>query len=240
MLARREPGRPHAREEAAGQLRPAEQRGRAGATAASLSPTPRRSSSSSADLQTRQGGHARHAGGLTDRQRAARAVQVPGLGGAPGGRHGRTRGLQRACAPRSGTRRASRSACCRSWRRPGRRRSWCTTPSGNGYKMDYQAVLGGGEPGKTVRPDSVPVLRIGLKSGQGGYGREPRLARVRRRHVRRAGAAGREGVRPQRLLRRAAERHGLAGAGPREPGGLARAERHVDARARRTSTPSSP
>jgi hypothetical protein len=37
---------------------------------------------------------------------------------------------------------------------------------GNGYKVDYQAVLGGGEPGKIVRPDSVPVLRIGLKSGK--------------------------------------------------------------------------
>jgi hypothetical protein len=37
---------------------------------------------------------------------------------------------------------------------------------GNGYKVDYQAVLGGAEPGKAVRPDSVPVLRIGLKSGK--------------------------------------------------------------------------
>jgi hypothetical protein len=37
---------------------------------------------------------------------------------------------------------------------------------GNGYKVDYQAVLGGAEPGHAVRPDSVPVLRIGLKSGR--------------------------------------------------------------------------
>ena len=37
---------------------------------------------------------------------------------------------------------------------------------GHGYKVDYQAVLGGGEPGRVVRPDSVPVLRIGLKSGK--------------------------------------------------------------------------
>jgi hypothetical protein len=37
---------------------------------------------------------------------------------------------------------------------------------GNGYKVDYQAILGGAEPGKAVRPDSVPVLRIGLKSGK--------------------------------------------------------------------------
>jgi hypothetical protein len=36
---------------------------------------------------------------------------------------------------------------------------------GYGYKIDYQAVLGGGEPGRTVRPDSIPVLRIGLKAG---------------------------------------------------------------------------
>jgi hypothetical protein len=33
---------------------------------------------------------------------------------------------------------------------------------GHGYKIDYQAVLGGGEPGRTVRPDSIPVLRLTL------------------------------------------------------------------------------
>jgi hypothetical protein len=33
---------------------------------------------------------------------------------------------------------------------------------GHGYKVDYQAVLGGGEPGQEVRPDSIPVLRIRL------------------------------------------------------------------------------
>jgi hypothetical protein len=37
---------------------------------------------------------------------------------------------------------------------------------GNGYKVDYQAVLGGAEPGHAVRPDSVAVLRIGLTSGR--------------------------------------------------------------------------
>jgi hypothetical protein len=36
---------------------------------------------------------------------------------------------------------------------------------GFGYKVDYQAVLGGGEPGRTVRPDSIPILRIALRSG---------------------------------------------------------------------------
>jgi hypothetical protein len=36
---------------------------------------------------------------------------------------------------------------------------------GHGYKVDYQAVLGGGEPGRTVRPDSIAVLRISLKGG---------------------------------------------------------------------------
>jgi hypothetical protein len=36
---------------------------------------------------------------------------------------------------------------------------------GHGYKIDYQAVLGGGVPGRPVRPDSVPVLRINLKRG---------------------------------------------------------------------------
>jgi hypothetical protein len=34
---------------------------------------------------------------------------------------------------------------------------------GHGYKIDYQAVIGGGEPGRAVRPDSIPVLRISLK-----------------------------------------------------------------------------
>jgi hypothetical protein len=37
---------------------------------------------------------------------------------------------------------------------------------GNGYKIDYQAILGGAEPGTAVRPDSVPVLRIALRSGK--------------------------------------------------------------------------
>jgi hypothetical protein len=36
---------------------------------------------------------------------------------------------------------------------------------GYGYKVDYQAVLGGGEPGHAVRPDSIPVVRIALKGG---------------------------------------------------------------------------
>ena len=37
---------------------------------------------------------------------------------------------------------------------------------GGGYKIDYQSVLGGGEPGSPVRPDSIPVLRIALPGGQ--------------------------------------------------------------------------
>jgi hypothetical protein len=37
---------------------------------------------------------------------------------------------------------------------------------GHGYKIDYQAVIGGAEPGHVVRPDSVSVLRIGLKTGK--------------------------------------------------------------------------
>jgi hypothetical protein len=36
---------------------------------------------------------------------------------------------------------------------------------GHGYKIDYQAVLGGGEPGRLLRPDSIPVLRFTLKGG---------------------------------------------------------------------------
>jgi hypothetical protein len=35
---------------------------------------------------------------------------------------------------------------------------------GHGYKIDYQAVLGGGDPGRSLRPDSIPVLRIALKT----------------------------------------------------------------------------
>ncbi|HUR96180.1 MAG TPA: hypothetical protein VMY76_16490 [Gemmatimonadales bacterium] len=38
--------------------------------------------------------------------------------------------------------------------------------TGHGYKVDYQSVIGGGEPGQTVRPDSVPVVRIALKTGK--------------------------------------------------------------------------
>ena len=37
--------------------------------------------------------------------------------------------------------------------------------TGHGYKIDYQAVLGGGEPGRSVRPDSIPVLRLTLAGG---------------------------------------------------------------------------
>jgi hypothetical protein len=37
---------------------------------------------------------------------------------------------------------------------------------GHGYKIDYQGVLGGGEPGKAIHPDSIAVLRIGLKAGR--------------------------------------------------------------------------
>jgi hypothetical protein len=36
---------------------------------------------------------------------------------------------------------------------------------GHGYKIDYQAVIGGGEPGRAIRPDSIPVLRLTLKGG---------------------------------------------------------------------------
>lgn len=36
---------------------------------------------------------------------------------------------------------------------------------GHGYKVDYQAILGGGEPGRSLRPDSIPVLRITLRTG---------------------------------------------------------------------------
>lgn len=35
---------------------------------------------------------------------------------------------------------------------------------GHGYKIDYKAVIGGGEIGRIYHPDSIPVLRITLKS----------------------------------------------------------------------------
>ena len=38
--------------------------------------------------------------------------------------------------------------------------------SGFGYKADYQAIVGGGEPGRIVRPDSVSVFRLGLATGR--------------------------------------------------------------------------
>ena len=37
---------------------------------------------------------------------------------------------------------------------------------GHGYKIDYQAVLARGAPGRTLRTDSIPVLRIRLKSSR--------------------------------------------------------------------------
>ncbi len=37
---------------------------------------------------------------------------------------------------------------------------------GHGYKIDYQAVIGGGEPGRIVRPDSIAVLRIAFKGNK--------------------------------------------------------------------------
>jgi hypothetical protein len=36
---------------------------------------------------------------------------------------------------------------------------------GRGYKIDYQAILGGGEPGRSLRPDSIPVLRMTVRTG---------------------------------------------------------------------------
>jgi len=37
---------------------------------------------------------------------------------------------------------------------------------GHGYKIDYQGILGGGEPGRAIRPDSLAVLRITLTTGR--------------------------------------------------------------------------
>lgn len=37
---------------------------------------------------------------------------------------------------------------------------------GHGYKIDYQAMFGRGSPGRMLQTDSIPVLRIRLKSGK--------------------------------------------------------------------------
>jgi len=37
---------------------------------------------------------------------------------------------------------------------------------GFGYKTDYESIVGGGEPGKVVRPDSVAVFRVELATGR--------------------------------------------------------------------------
>jgi hypothetical protein len=37
---------------------------------------------------------------------------------------------------------------------------------GNGYKIDYLSVLGGGAPGEAMRTDSIAVLRIALATGK--------------------------------------------------------------------------
>ena len=55
---------------------------------------------------------------------------------------------------------AGRSACCRSRTVAGNTPVLLYDTVGHGYKIDYQAVLGGGEPGRTLRPDSIPVLRL--------------------------------------------------------------------------------
>jgi hypothetical protein len=37
---------------------------------------------------------------------------------------------------------------------------------GFGYKADYEAIVGGGEPGRVVRPESVSVFRLELATGR--------------------------------------------------------------------------
>ena len=105
-------------------------------------------------------------------------VPVPRLGGASGGRHdcpGRLlrdphHALERSRpplghAPDQGGRRPDTGAALRyAWAR--------------GYKIDYQAILGGGEPGRTLRPDSIPVLRIRLAGGTGRYHRASGRTRI--------------------------------------------------------------
>ena len=101
--------------------------------------------------------------------------KFPGWVAHLGRRHRRAGGLQRASAPRSGTRRASRSACCRSPEVAGHdagaglRHGRATATRSTTRRCSAAA-----EPGQPVRPDSVPVLRIDAQDGQGGHGGEPR------------------------------------------------------------------
>ena len=124
-----------------------------------------------------------------------------------------------------------------------RPRSSCTTRSAMATRSTTRPYSAAASRAAHCRPDSVPVLRIALKSGAGGHDRSPGHTRIRRRHVRGAGPAGRQGVCSQRSLRSAAGRDGLGGAGPGESGGLAKPGRQVDAAERRatyTKTPGHP
>ena len=97
---------------------------------------------------------------------------------------------------------------------------------GNGYKIDYKSILDP-PPGQTT-PAGQRVGAADRAGGhQGGHRRPARVAPVRRSQVRGAEAAGRDGVRAERLLRRAGERHRLGGTRAAQPGGLESARRHL-------------
>ena len=142
----REPGQPHARYEAAGDVRAAEQRRRAGGRPGGVrghqgQALPERRP------QDRQGRHARHAGRFAVQESAAGAVQVPRLGGAAGGRHAWRWSTSARIARRSGAGRASRCGVLPIPPVAGTAPVLVYDTVGHGYKVDYQAVIGGGEPG---------------------------------------------------------------------------------------------
>ena len=92
---------------------------------------------------------------------------------------------------------------------------------GHAYKIDYQPVLAR-EPGASAEPDSIAVLRITLGSGKVDTVAQLAGPEFGEAVFGEQTAARGESLRPQRFLRRAAERGRLGGAGTGEPGGLAR------------------
>ena len=165
-------------------------------------------------VRRRRSGHAGHQGRGDQARRGTGRVQVPRVGRPAGGRHRGPGGFQRAAHHALGPGRASRSRVLPIAPVAGDAPVLVYDTVGHGYKIDYKTMLAPA-PGETTRPDSVPVLRIQLAGGKVDTVARPRRAGVRRGRLRRAEAAGRDGVRAERFLRRAGQRHapGWRGAG---------------------------
>ena len=111
---------------------------------------------------------------------------------------------------------------------------------GHGYKVDYQAIIGGAEPGSKARPDSVPVLRIVLKTGKADT-----VANLASPEFGEAtfGAQKQQAAKvfaPNDFFGVLPNGAAWLARGPREPGRLARTERAHGRAGSRTSTPGVP